>query len=183
MGTRSITVFQDEKGSELVVLYRQFDGYPSAHGAELAAVLSGAVMVNGIPGGKQRVFNGLGDLAVRCIAGLKTGQGESKARFAKVMADADLPAPSAESRGLAVWDEPGGFYLYPAGTRDVGEDYIYVVTCGELGGAPTLAVRRWRREDKTFMRIGEVTCWSGPPDTFIADEVEAAVNKAMGWDD
>ncbi len=26
-------------------------------------------------------------------------------------------------------DEIGGFYLHPAGTRDVGEDYIYDVKC------------------------------------------------------
>ena len=47
MGTRSLTVFNDEDGKEIAVMYRQFDGYPSGHGTELAEFLAGKKMVNG----------------------------------------------------------------------------------------------------------------------------------------
>lgn len=32
----------------------------------------------------------------------------------------------------------GGFYLYPAGTRDCGEEYVYVVQCHGPGTKPTI---------------------------------------------
>jgi hypothetical protein len=34
-------------------------------------------------------------------------------------------------------NEPGGFYIHPAGTRDIWEEYIYTVT-GELGKEPKI---------------------------------------------
>ena len=35
--------------------------------------------------------------------------------------------------------KPGGFYLYPAGTRNAGEDYVYIVS-GKTGGEPNIKV-------------------------------------------
>ena len=44
MGTRSITVVYDEYNDKPVVcMYRQFDGYPSGHGRELAEILKDRV--------------------------------------------------------------------------------------------------------------------------------------------
>lgn len=102
MGTRSLTVFEDEDGKEIVVLYRQFDGYPAGHGDELAALLAGRKVVNGFGLGSTlaNTFNGSGCMAAAVVAALKK--------------------------------ETGGFYLYPAGTRDVDEEYIYTVSV-ELG--------------------------------------------------
>ena len=34
-------------------------------------------------------------------------------------------------------DQIGNFYLYPSGTRDCGEEYIYTVYKGEREGKPT----------------------------------------------
>lgn len=98
MGTRCLTVFQEEDGTEIAVLYRQMDGYPDGHGKELADFLAGHRIVNGISGGanKDNAFNTIHCLAARVVAHFK--------------------------------DDIGGFYLYPAGTRDVGEEYIYTVT-------------------------------------------------------
>lgn len=46
MGTRSITrIILD--GKPLLTFYRQFDGYPSGHGKEIADFMSGITIVNG----------------------------------------------------------------------------------------------------------------------------------------
>ena len=97
MGTRCLTVMEEEDGTEIAVLYRQMDGYPDGHGAELREYVKGKRMVNGIGSGDNltNAFNGAGDLAASIIAHFKT--------------------------------DIGGFYLHPAGTRDMGEEYIYFV--------------------------------------------------------
>lgn len=96
MGTRSLTVIYDQdQEKEICVLYRQFDGYPTGHGAELKEFLSGMEITNGIRHCQSKTANGAGCLAAQIIAHFKT--------------------------------DVGGFYLYPAGTRDVWEDYTYIV--------------------------------------------------------
>lgn len=101
MGTRSLTVFMDDRWNdddpeqEIVVMYRQMDGYPEGHGKDLAEFLAKGKLVNGIGMDAGVVFNGMGCLAAQVVTHFKDG--------------------------------PGGFYLHPAGTRDVGEEYIYIV--------------------------------------------------------
>jgi hypothetical protein len=85
MGTRSLTrvfkTYKDEKKNkqvkvQLVNMYRQYDGYPSGHGDELAEFLNGGKVVNGIGvDEKQTVFNGAGCLAAQMIAHFKDGAG------------------------------------------------------------------------------------------------------------
>jgi hypothetical protein len=85
MGTRSLTrvfkTYKDEKKNkqvkvQLVNMYRQYDGYPSGHGSELAEFLNGGKVVNGIGvDEKQTVFNGAGCLAAQMIAHFKDGAG------------------------------------------------------------------------------------------------------------
>ena len=98
MGTRCLTIIKRHDGTEIAVMYRQFDGYPDGHGLELAEFLSDLTVVNGITGEAElgRIANGPHCLAAQMIAHFKK--------------------------------EPGGIYLYPAGTRNVGEDYAYTVT-------------------------------------------------------
>ena len=111
MGTRSLTIFVErttEKPktlkskpkvteSEIAVMYRQYDGYPSGHGMELAEFLNRGVAVNGIPGGgdDKLYFNGVGCMSAQVVANFKSG--------------------------------PGGIYLYKAGTRNCWEEYTYKV--------------------------------------------------------
>ena len=97
MGTRSLTTFkEDHTDEEIVVLYRQFDGYPEGHGIDLFRFLNKMNMVNGIAGGeKRKISNGMSCLAAQMVSYFK--------------------------------EEPGGFYLYRADTRDVGEEYIYTI--------------------------------------------------------
>jgi hypothetical protein len=75
MGTRCLTVFCDEE-EEIVVMYRQMDGYPSGHGAELKEFLSGFSVVNGYGfNPPRRQANGMGCLAAQTVAHFKTGIG------------------------------------------------------------------------------------------------------------
>lgn len=103
MGTRSLTVFCEENGTEICVLYRQYDGYPRGHGKDLYNALHDAVMVNGYSTSNMHQVNGANDLPVQIISHLK-----------------------AEDSSRSVL-EPGGFYLHPAGTRNCGEDFIYTL--------------------------------------------------------
>ena len=84
MGTRSLTTFiqpyEDNNGRQkqekIVTMYRQFDGYPTGHGLDLAEFLVKGTMVNGISADEDRlVFNGMGCLAAQVIAGFKKGAG------------------------------------------------------------------------------------------------------------
>ncbi len=96
MGTRSLT-FVYNHTRRVVCMYRQFDGYPSGHGRELAEFLAGFdAVVNGLRVGETRkVANGMGCLAAQLVANFKVSS--------------------------------GGFYLYPTDTSDVGEEYEYHV--------------------------------------------------------
>jgi hypothetical protein len=110
MGTRCLTVFHyEESDEEIAVLYRQMDGYPDGHGKDLAEFLAGGVMVNGISLDKRRSKIFNG---MECLA-------------AQVIA--------------YFKNGPGGFYLMPAGTRDVGENYIYHIR-EEPGKEPTIEI-------------------------------------------
>lgn len=96
MGTRSLTVFQDDDGKEIAVLYRQHDGYPEGHGKALKEWLDGKRLCSGIrTRDSKEEFNGMSCLAAWTVANFKK--------------------------------EIGGFYLYPAGTRECDEEYIYTV--------------------------------------------------------
>lgn len=76
MGTRSLTYVYDEQGHKIINMYRQFDGYPTGHGAELAEFLNDGKMVNGLKlGDEGTFFNGAGCLAAQMVAHFKSGSG------------------------------------------------------------------------------------------------------------
>jgi hypothetical protein len=84
MGTRStyrvIEQYKNEDGSiennNLVLVYRQYDGYPTGHPLETAEWLATAKVVNGLGMNEtQLVFNGAGCLAAQLIARFKEGAG------------------------------------------------------------------------------------------------------------
>ncbi len=101
MGTRSLTfVYEESKSGEkpeaIINMYRQYDGYPTGHGAELAEFISAGRLVNGLALTKtaeEFVFNGMGCLAASLIANFK--------------------------------QTPGGFYIHPVSQKDCGQDYEY----------------------------------------------------------
>jgi hypothetical protein len=74
MGTRSLTFVYDGE-MPIINMYRQFDGYPTGHGQELADFLLSGELVNGY-GDKQSVqFNGMGCLAAQMIVNFKKSVG------------------------------------------------------------------------------------------------------------
>ena len=82
MGTRSLTYIEEsygensEKKQNILCMYRQYDGYLSGHGAELAEFLQGFNIVNGIRHGiPKRTANGMGCLAAQLISHFKDGIG------------------------------------------------------------------------------------------------------------
>ena len=83
MGTRSLTrVFETYTNrnnkvvkQKLLTMYRQYDGYPSGMGMDLANFLESGEVVNGIGNQNHRVFNGAGCLAAQLVAELKEGAG------------------------------------------------------------------------------------------------------------
>lgn len=108
MGTRSLTIVRDEDDREILTLYRQFDGYPEGgHGEELARFLNGFEVVNGITSyDVKKLANGAGCLAAQIVAKFKR------------------PTKSYDGKRQG---PVGNFYIYPAGSRNVGEEYIYTV--------------------------------------------------------
>lgn len=88
MGTRStyrvIEEWTDEKDgvviekgqNKLVLVYLQFDGYPTGHPMDTAEWLSTGKVVNGLSMAEtQLVFNGAGCLAAQLVERLKDGPG------------------------------------------------------------------------------------------------------------
>ncbi len=83
MGTRStyriIEEYKDEdnsiKESNLVLIYRQYDGYPTGHPLETAEWLASGKLVNGYGNTDTLQFNGGGCLAAQLIAKYKDGVG------------------------------------------------------------------------------------------------------------
>lgn len=78
MGTRSLTFVKEQNGrkvSTYVCMYRQYDGYPSGHGLELAEFLKGKRLVNGFSLGETNVFNGADCLSASMVAHFKTDIG------------------------------------------------------------------------------------------------------------
>jgi hypothetical protein len=74
MGTRSLT-FVYENNKPILNMYRQFDGYVSGHGQELAEFLMNGTLVNGYSKTDEIQFNGMGCLAAQLIVNFKKGVG------------------------------------------------------------------------------------------------------------
>ena len=75
MGTRSLTFVYDGK-EPIINMYRQYDGYPTGHGAELAEFLAPFTLVNGLGINEtHKVANGMGCLAAQLVANFKDEAG------------------------------------------------------------------------------------------------------------
>ena len=109
MGTRSLTIVRDENGTDILTLYRQYDGYPEGHGKELTTFLRPFDVTQGIRSYEAPYqANGAGCLAAQIVAHFKRRTPKTKRS----------PAQGPQ----------GNFYIYPNGVKDVGEEYVYIVT-------------------------------------------------------
>jgi len=71
MGTRSLTYIYDGR-SKVLCMYRQYDGYPTGHGAELADFLKPFRVVNGLGApSNEKIANGMGCLAAQLVTHFK----------------------------------------------------------------------------------------------------------------
>jgi hypothetical protein len=118
MGTRSLTVIENGNGTEICVLYRQYDGYLLGHGQDLALFLKNKVITNGFGLNDGRdIANGMSNLAVQLITYLAKAMVEEDSKLADELGHKNL------TFGQCV----GQYYLHPAGTRHISEEYIYTI--------------------------------------------------------
>lgn len=111
MGTRCLTTVRDGN-KEIVCMYRQMDGYPEGHGADLLAAFKGFRITNGIAADSAKTANGAGCLAAQVVAAFKRITDENR-RY-------------AHSNGADL--QVGNFYLYAPETREVGEEFVYTLS-------------------------------------------------------
>ena len=90
MGTRSLTYVYDSDEQPIMCMYRQFDGYPTGHGSELAHFLLPFKIVNGhkVDAKMGKVANGMGCLAAQLVANFKTDVGNIYLYSPKLKIDA-----------------------------------------------------------------------------------------------
>lgn len=77
MGTRSLTYIKDQyEDNNIICMYRQYDGYLTGHGKELAEFLQDFTVVNGYSiDTPARSANGVSCLAAQLVAHFKNGIG------------------------------------------------------------------------------------------------------------
>jgi hypothetical protein len=148
MGTRCLTIIKnnDEKGKDLLTIYRQFDGYPHGHGKALRDFLMSRRLVDGYQGSVSEV-NGMGDLAAQLLCHLKwfhNGLHVGEIGNAK--------DPWRQAEGPYV----GNVYVYPNGSKHVGEEYIYVVSHDARTNSFHLKVYEVRSEGSHILYEGLV---------------------------
>lgn len=116
MGTRSLTIIKDND-KDLLVMYRQHDGYLSGHGADLRKRFRSHSIVNGISEHQsaEKFANGMGCLAAQVVAHFK--------------------------------DRIGGIYIHPADSRDCGEDFTYTLYITEQPEFQRPAVLKLKAQD------------------------------------
>lgn len=177
MGTRALIVLREPDPdlgiAELAVIYSQWDGYPSGLGKTLGEILGDYEVGNGIPG--MKVFtkpfaNGIPELAMHLICELKAREWKDAERAAEVVRSVRYPMP-ADQYPRQLGHKPGGYYLYPAGTRDAGEEWLYFIEVGE-NGAVVISVAQ--AEDG--IPDGNVV-WKGPAKKLATKKVYGGLSQ------
>ena len=136
MGTRSITAFFDEMEQEIVVMYRHMDGYIEYYGKRLCEYLL------------DRTANGMSCLTAQAIMHFKSDV-KNYDYNNRVFNSETGHMESVLQEG----NHSGGIYLYPAGTRNCGERYLYLVKKSKEGiilEAYMAGSREWTSSDGKY---------------------------------
>lgn len=144
MGTRCLTTVRDGN-REILCMYRQYDGYPEGHGAELLQHFKGFKITNGISGDARKTANGVGCLAAQVVAVFKRSESAPDDR-------------NASGGGCEV----GGFYLYAPETREVGEEFVYHLSVKPADPKDTRP--SWDQKGRIWLEVqeGEVAFFGAP---------------------
>ena len=146
MGTRSLTTvistYTDTKknkkvSTKLIIMYRQFDGYPSGMGADLVEFLHGSKVVNGLGMNEiksKRVFNGVGCLAAQLVAYFKDGA--------------------------------GGIYIEPITAKDCGQEYEYEIIVDDSNNVILKCIEIGYTDSKGKYRNGKRVLFEGKAEDF-----------------
>lgn len=99
MGTRTLVHIKDGKKT-IATIYRQYDGYPTGMGDDIKEILNHGrvIILNGFNGQKVPLHFN----GMGCLAAFLIGELKQK--------------------------KIGNVYIYPANSKDVGEDYTYTLT-------------------------------------------------------
>lgn len=99
MGTRTLVHIKEDKKT-IATIYRQYDGYPTGMGDDIKEILNN---------GNVTILNGFGDQTIPshfnglgCLAAFLIGELKQK--------------------------KIGNVYIFPANSKDVGEDYTYTIS-------------------------------------------------------
>lgn len=140
MGTRSLTYVENEQGTPILCMYRQFDGYPSGHGDELAKYLAAHRIVNGFGAGDtwENAFNGAGCMAASIVAHFK--------------------------------ESIGGFYLYDPSEEnaDHGQEWVYTVSV--KNSKPSIKVKSVYDDGKVWEGYATEFDWKTVEATFSEED-------------
>ena len=134
MGTRSITVIENEDGQELCRIYRQFDGYLSVMGEELKDIIMRGPVVSRKNIRDRESYLGMGSLAASAVAQLKTYIRNP------MTGDREWKSPAFDDNRIQ---------LIPLGIHDIGEEWIYTISYGgdgeyaQLFAYDSYAKERW----------------------------------------
>lgn len=167
MGTRALVVVKEPDNTELAVIYSQWDGYPSGLGKTLGEILGKYEVGNGIP--MRKVFpkpfaNGVNELIIHLLVELKRREWDHAAKTAKIVKSPNSYPLPEDQYPAQIGHKPGGYYLYPAGIRDAGEEWIYIVEAKDgkvwvqVREATSKAMGRGEAEQKDGELVWE--CWA-----------------------
>jgi hypothetical protein len=133
MGTRSLVHIKDGKKT-IATIYRQHDGYPTGMGEDIKEILNnGKVEILNGYGGSSRIPEQFNGMC--CIAAFLVGVLKQK--------------------------KIGNVYLYPANSKDCGEEYVY-----------TLSIAKGILSMKVFDTWNKKTLYNGPLNKFCGQRAE-----------
>lgn len=141
MSTRALIIVKDEETHDLLTVYKHSDGYPTGLGMDLLTFLNSRFLTSGVGEMKNGLTpaNGMGDLAAQLLADLKHRH------------------------------PIGGVYVMSNGTKDVGEEWLYIIS-GKVEQPLTFMLKVYSYRSNKALKV-----FYGPISDFNPQEVEAEV--------